>query len=255
MMLVVKNLVKEFGGLVANGDISFELQQGEILGLIGPNGAGKSTLFNCIAGYYKPTGGDIFFEGKKITGWPPHQVTKVGIARTFQGMKIMPNLTVQENVMIGAFCRTNERHVAKKEAKGILDLMGLTEVANALPTGLPIATQKRIELARAIATKPKLLMLDELAAGLNPLETKEIIQTLQRIRGERKLTLFLIEHVMEFIMTISERVIVMAAGKKIAEGRPEEVARQEKVIEAYLGERYAEGRKDSSQLRRDSSPS
>lgn len=241
-MLEVKNLVKEFGGLVANGDISFELRKGEVLGLIGPNGAGKSTLFNCIAGYYKPTAGKILFEGKDIAGWPPHLVTREGIARTFQGMKIMPNLTVEENVMIGAFCRTNERQVAKNEAREILNRMGLSEFAKALPSGLPIAIQKRIELARAIATKPKLLMLDELAAGLNPLETKEIIQTLQRIKEERKLTLFLTEHVMEFIMTISERVIVMAAGKKIAEGRPEEVARQEKVIEAYLGERYAKGR-------------
>ena len=242
MMLEVKNLVKEFGGLVANGDISFELRRGEILGLIGPNGAGKSTLFNCIAGYYKPTGGNILFEGKDITGWPPHQVTREGIARTFQGMKIMPNLTVEENVMIGAFCRTGNRQNAQKEAREILNLMGLTGEAEALPTGLPIAAQKRIELARAIATRPRLLMLDEMAAGLNPLETKEIIQTLQKIKEERKLTLFLTEHVMEFIMTVSERVIVMAAGKKIAEGPPVEVARQEKVIEAYLGERYAKGR-------------
>lgn len=242
MMLEIKNLVKEFGGLVANGDISFELRQGEVLGLIGPNGAGKSTLFNCIAGYYKPTAGKILFEGKEITGWPPHQVTRAGIVRTFQGMKIMPNLTVEENVMIGAFCRTNHRQVAQKEAREILDLMGLAKETEALPTGLPIAAQKRIELARAIATKPKLLMLDEVAAGLNPLETKEIIQILQKIKEEKKLTLFLTEHVMEFIMTVSERVIVMAAGKKISEGRPEEMAKQEKVVEAYLGERYAKGR-------------
>jgi len=242
MMLEVKNLVKEFGGLVANGDISFELRQGEILGLIGPNGAGKSTLFNCIAGYYKPTAGNISFEGKDITGWPPHLVTRVGIARTFQGMKMMPNLSVEENVMIGAFCRTSDRQIARKEAQEILDLMGLNREAGALPTELPIALQKRVELARAIATKPRLLMLDEMAAGLNPLETKEIIETLQRIKEEKRLTLFLTEHVMEFIMTLSERVIVMSAGKKITEGPPVEVARQEKVIEAYLGERYAKGR-------------
>ncbi len=241
-MLEVKNLVKTFGGLVANGDISFELNEGEVLGLIGPNGAGKSTLFNCIAGYYKPTAGKILFEGKDIAGWSPHLVSREGIARTFQGMKMMPNLTVEENVMIGAFCRTDERRIAKREATEILELMDLEKNAKDLPTGLPIAVQKRIELARAIATKPKLLMLDELAAGLNPLETREIIQTLQRIKMEKKLTLFLTEHVMEFIMTISERVIVMAAGKKIAEGKPEEVAQQEKVIEAYLGERYAKGR-------------
>jgi len=242
MMLEVKNLVKEFGGLVANAGISLELQRGEVLGLIGPNGAGKSTLFNCIAGYYKPTGGHILFEGKDITGWPSHLVAREGIARTFQGMKIMPNLTVGENVMIGAFCRTNDRRIALKEAGEILDLMGLDGETEAYPAELPIASQKRIELARAIATKPKLLMLDEMAAGLNPLETKEIIQALQRIKEDRKLTLFLTEHVMEFVMTVSQRVIVMSAGKKITEGPPAEVARQEKVIEAYLGERYAKGR-------------
>ncbi|MFQ5841227.1 MAG: ABC transporter ATP-binding protein [Thermodesulfobacteriota bacterium] len=242
MLLKVKSLFKEFGGLVANADISLELEQGEIVGLIGPNGAGKTTLFNCIVGYYKPTGGKVSFEGADITGWPAHRVTKMGIARTFQDMKIMPLLTVEENIMVGAFCRTADRYAAQREAQEILELVGLTREAHASPTELPIASQKRIELARALATKPKLLMLDELAAGLNPLETKEIIQTLHRMKEERNLTLFLTEHVMEFIMTISERLIVMAAGRKITEGTPEEVAKEEKVIEAYLGERYAEGR-------------
>lgn len=244
MLLEVKNLVKEFGGVIANANISLEVGQGGIVGLIGPNGAGKSTLFNCIAGYYKPTSGKVFFEGKDITGWPAHRVTKVEIARTFQGMKIMPNLTVEENVMIGAFCRTSDRHIARKDAKEISEFLDLAREANAYPTALPIVIQKRIELARALATKPKLLMLDEIASGLNPLETKEIIQTLQRIKEERGLTLFLTEHVMEFIMTISERVIVIAAGKKIAEGLPKEVAKEEKVIEAYLGEKYAKGKSD-----------
>src|SRR4030042_5745211 len=145
MMLEVKNLVKEFGGLVANGDISFELRRGEILGLIGPNGAGKTTLFNCIAGYYKPTGGKVFFGGKEITGWPAHQVAKIGIARTFQGMKIMPNLTVEENVMVGAFCRTRDRQMARKKAQEILEMLDLAQEINIYPTELPIATQKRIE--------------------------------------------------------------------------------------------------------------
>ncbi|MFQ6079029.1 MAG: ABC transporter ATP-binding protein [Thermodesulfobacteriota bacterium] len=242
MLLKVKSLFKEFGGLVANADISLELEQGEIVGLIGPNGAGKTTLFNCIVGYYKPTGGKVSFEGADITGWPAHRVTKMGIARTFQDMKIMPLLTVEENIMVGAFCRTADRYAAQREAQEILELVGLTREAHASPTELPIASQKRIELARALATKPKLLMLDELAAGLNPLETKEIIQTLHRMKEGRNLTLFLTEHVMEFIMTISERLIVMAAGRKITEGTPEEVAKEERVIEAYLGERYAEGR-------------
>jgi branched-chain amino acid transport system ATP-binding protein len=242
MLLEVQSLVKEFGGLIATADISLELEQGEILGLIGPNGAGKTTLFNCIVGYYKPTGGKVSFEGADITGWPAHRVAKMGIARTFQDMKIMPLLTVEENVMVGAFCRTGDRGIAQREAREILDLVDLAREARASPTELPIASQKRIELARALATKPKLLMLDELAAGLNPLETKEIIETLHRIKQERNLTLFLTEHVMEFIMTISERVIAMAAGRKIAEGTPQKVARDDSVIEAYLGERYAEGR-------------
>jgi branched-chain amino acid transport system ATP-binding protein len=242
MLLDVQSLAKEFGGLVANDDISLELEGGEIVGLIGPNGAGKTTLFNCIVGYYKPTGGKVIFAGEDITGWPAHRVAKMGIARTFQNLRIMPLLTVEENVMVGAFCRTGDRGVANHESHEILELVDLTREATASPTELPIASQKKIELARALATKPKLLMLDELAAGLNPLETKEIIETLHRIKEERNLTLLLTEHVMEFIMTISERVIVMAAGRKIAEGTPNQVAKEERVIEAYLGERYAESR-------------
>ncbi len=244
MLLEVHNLVKEFGGVVANADISLKLEQGEIVGLIGPNGAGKTTLFNCIAGYYKPSSGKICFGGKDITGWPAHRVAKIGIARTFQSMKLMPNLTVEENAMIGAFNRTSDRQIAKGEAQDILKLAGLAREANAYPSELPIAIQKRIELARALATKPKFLMLDEVAAGLNPLETQEIIQTIQKIKEEKDLTLLLTEHVMEFVMTISARVIVISAGRKIAEGIPEEVAREDNVIEAYLGEGYAKGKQD-----------
>jgi branched-chain amino acid transport system ATP-binding protein len=241
MLLEIKNLVKEFGGVVANADISLEIERGMIAGLIGPNGAGKTTLFNCVAGYHKPTGGKIYFEGKDVAGWPAHRIAKVGIARTFQGIKIMPNLTVEENVMVGAFCRTHDRHRARRDAQEVLALLDLAHNAALYPTELPIAVQKRIELGRALATKPKLLMLDEIAAGLNPLETKEMTQTLKRIKEERDLTLFLTEHVMEFVMTLSEAVTVMAAGRKIAEGPPEEVVKERKVIEAYLGERYAKG--------------
>lgn len=242
MLLEVRHLVKEFGGIIANADISFEIERGMVAGLIGPNGAGKTTLFNCIAGYYKPTRGEVSFKGEDITGWPAYRVAKAGIARTFQGMKIMPNLTVEENAMVGAFCRTSDRKSARRNAQEILELLNLTQEANVYPTELPIATQKRIELARALGTKPKLLLLDEIAAGLNPLETKEIIQILKRIKEERDLTLLLTEHVMEFVMTISEVVTVMAAGRKIAEGPPQEVAKEEKVIEVYLGERYVKGK-------------
>ncbi len=242
MFLEVKNLYKEFGGVVANAGVSFGLEKGEIVGLIGPNGAGKTTLFNCIAGYYKPTSGKVFFKDKDITGWPAHRTARSGIGRTFQIIRMMERLTVEENVMVGAFCRINDRERARRDAQEILELVNLEEQANAHPTELPIATQKRIELARALAIEPELLTLDEIAAGLNPLETIQIIDTLRRIHKEKNLTLLLTEHVMQFIMRISERIIVMAAGRKIAEGSPQEVARKEAVIKAYLGEKYAKGK-------------
>jgi len=238
-LLEVTNLTKRFGGLIACDNVSFEIEEGEIVGLIGPNGAGKTTLFNSIVGYYKPDGGKVVFKGDDITALKPFQTNRRGIARTFQVMRIMADLTVLENVMIGAFCRNSDRELAKSKAREVLNLVHLDREGDAYPTELPVATQKRIELARALATEPDLLMLDEVASGLTPTETEEIIRILKDDIHEKKaLALLLIEHVMEFLMPISERVLVLDSGKKIVEGRPEEIAENEEVIKAYLGKKY-----------------
>jgi branched-chain amino acid transport system ATP-binding protein len=222
--LEVTDLVKDFGGVVANDHISFQIDQGEIIGLIGPNGAGE-----------------VIFKGKEITGFKPFMTNREGIGRTFQIMKVTAGMTVLENVMVGAFCRTDDSHLAKVEAAAILGFLGLDSVKAYHLNELPIASQKKIGLARAIATQPKLLMLDEVASGLNPKETEEMVDLLKKIHQEKKITLFLIEHVMEVVMPISQRVIVLDGGEKIAEGLPKEIVKNERVIKAYLGEKYAKG--------------
>ena len=239
--LQVIDLVKDFGGVVANNHVSFEIDQGEIIGLIGPNGAGKTTLFNCIVGYHKPDSGKLIFKGKEITGFKPFMTNQEGIGRTFQIMKVTTGMTVLENVMVGSFCRTDNRRLAKVEASAVLGFLGLDDVREYHLNELPIATQKKVGLARALATQPKLLMLDEVASGLNPKETEEMVSLLKRIHQEKKITIFLIEHVMEVVMPISQRVIVLDGGEKIAEGLPKEIVRNERVIKAYLGEKYAKG--------------
>ena len=239
--LQIIDLVKDFGGVVANSHVSFEIEQGEIIGLIGPNGAGKTTLFNCIVGYHKPDSGQVIFKGKEITGFKPFMTNREGMGRTFQIMKVTAGMSILENVMVGAFCRTDHRNLAKIEASAILEFLGLDEMKNYHLNELPIATQKKVGLARALATQPKLLMLDEVASGLNPKETEEMVSLLKRIHQEKKITIFLIEHVMEVVMPISQRVIVLDGGEKIAEGLPKEIVRNERVIKAYLGEKYAKG--------------
>jgi branched-chain amino acid transport system ATP-binding protein len=247
-LLELVDLTKDFGGVAANSRISLEIEKGEIIGLIGPNGAGKTTLFNCIVGYHKPDQGAVRFKGKDITGFKPFQTNREGIGRTFQIMIISGDLTVLENVMIGSFCRTSDRRAAGQEASEILNLLQLEEDAGARLTELPVPTQKRVGLAMALATGPELLMLDEVASGLNPKETEEMVALLQKIHEAKELTLFLTEHVMEVVMPISKRIIVLDGGQKIAEGRPQEIAKDDRVIRAYLGEKYVKGRKNRGSI-------
>jgi len=237
-LLELDRVTKNFGGLMANHDISFSVRSGELVGLIGPNGAGKTTLFNCISGAYPVTSGRIFFDGGDITGLKAHDIARRGLARTFQVYVASGDLTVIENVMVGCFLHTRSRTKARSEAQEILKDLGIRDLTAALVHELPVASQKRVTMATAIATRPKLLLLDEVAAGLNPGEIEEIMGSIRHVHEELGMTVMLIEHVMEMVMKISHRVIVLDYGQKIAEGPPEEITRDPAVIKAYLGERY-----------------
>ena len=239
-LLEVHSLHKDFGGLKANDDISFNMEEGELMGLIGPNGAGKTTLFNCIAGLHPVTSGQIIFNGHDITKFTAHEVARLGLARTFQVYVASGDLTVVENVMVGCFMRTRSSSQAKARAEQILKDFKLLDLADYLLSELPVAAQKRVTMGTAVGTAPKMLLLDEVAAGLNPSEIEEIMATIRHIHNDLEITVMLIEHVMELVMNISDRVIVLDSGRKIAEGDPNNVAKDTNVIKAYLGERYVQ---------------
>jgi len=246
-LLEVHNLTKDFGGLRANSDISLSMDQGELVGLIGPNGAGKTTLFNCISGLHRVTAGRVLFEGEDITDLKAHEVARRGLARTFQVYTASGDLNVAENVMVGCFMRTRSRALAKTRAEEILALLNLKDVSDYLVSELPVAAQKRVTMATALGSDPKMLLLDEVAAGLNPSEIEEILASIRHIHDDLGITVMLIEHVMELVMKISDRVIVLDSGQKIADGNPGDIAKDPAVIKAYLGERYVEEHKDIHQ--------
>jgi branched-chain amino acid transport system ATP-binding protein len=237
ILLSVRGVTKRFGGLQALTRVTFDLPEGQILGLIGPNGAGKTTLFNVINGVYTPEEGRIIFRGEDITGRKPYEVAHRGLARTHQIVRPLNQLTVRENVMVGAcFGRENHPlHRAAEIADEILELVGLKERAEQLAGSLNIAQKKRLEMARALAAHPYLLLLDEVLAGLNPSEVEGMLNTIRAIR-DRGITIIMIEHLMHAIMNVSERIIVLDYGEQIAEGTPQEISNNPRVIEAYLGD-------------------
>jgi branched-chain amino acid transport system ATP-binding protein len=235
-LLSVDGLCKSFGGVVASRDISFEVNSGELVGIIGPNGAGKTTLFDQISGFRRPDAGRVFFDGNDITGVRPDRICSAGMARTFQVVRVFPDLTVLQNVQVGALLRHKDVREAEGLARELIERVGLEARANALARELPLAGRKRVQLARTLATKPKLLLLDEAMAGLNKKESADAVELLRLLSDE--VTIVMIEHVMEIVMPLSTRVIVLVEGKKLVEGAPEDISRDERVVAAYLGERF-----------------
>ena len=266
-MLVIDHVSKFFGGLAANSDVSFSMEQGMIMGLIGPNGAGKTTLFNCITGYYPPSRGEIAFKGQRLNGMQPDQVCRLGMVRTWQKVRPLAKLSVLDNVMVGALARTNSLRRARETAEAQLEVVRLVHKAGALARtpsvhrareiareqlrvvhmehkaefpagGLPIGERKKLEVARVLATRPELLLLDEVMGGLNPAESDEIIELILELR-KRGLTQMVIEHDMKAIMRISDRIVVLSSGELLAEGLPGDIVKNPDVVAAYLGEAVA----------------
>ncbi|MHB1404027.1 MAG: ABC transporter ATP-binding protein [Desulfitobacteriaceae bacterium] len=245
VILEAKDLTKSFGGLMAVADVSVKVNSGELVGLIGPNGAGKTTLFNMLSGFYKPTSGEVYFKGKDISKLKVFETSYLGIARTFQIVKPFGKMSVIDNVMVGAFAKTGNKKIAKEKALEVLDFVGLLGAKDNFAESMTLGGKKRIELARALATAPELLLLDEVVAGLNPSEVNGVIEIIRRICKEKQITIVMVEHVMQAIMALSDRIIVMNSGRKIAEGIPEEIANNPEVIQAYLGRGIKKGGADS----------
>ena len=232
--LAVRALRKDFGGVLAVEDVGFEVAEGEILGLIGPNGAGKTTLFNLVSGYLRPTRGTISVFGREVTGLAPYALARLGVSRTFQVVRPFPRLTVLENVMVGAFLHDPAFAAAEARARAVLSLLGMEKLADAPASALTLAARKRLEIAKALSLSPRLLLLDEVVAGLNPSEVAATIEVIRRIR-QGGVTIVIVEHILKVIMGLSDRVVVLDHGRKLAEGSPAQVAANPDVITAYLG--------------------
>ncbi|WP_347488100.1 ABC transporter ATP-binding protein [Desulfoscipio sp. XC116] len=237
-LLEARSITKQFSGLTAVSSLSFTVEQGEILGIIGPNGSGKTTVFNLISRFFPLTSGEIYFKEQRIDTLPAHKICKIGIGRTFQVVKPLRRMTVLENIMAGAFLRTGSIGKARYKAEEIVDFCNLGAYAHREAKGLPIPLRKRLEIARAMATGPELLLLDETCAGLNPRESEEAIDLIRRIR-DTGVTIIIIEHIMKVMMGISDRILAINFGSEIAMGKPREVANTPEVIKAYLGDAYA----------------